>query len=190
MANKKNNQGVGILIILAVVLWFVFKPDNKSERKTPMQQSNISVATAYESPSNQASIITDPSLTPQSDLTLSTRYVAADKVNVRSSPNGKVVNTLTRGQIITIYHESGELAKITSDNNTAKWVSTKLLCSGDRCYQKNKKVSPSNKKSNHPSPKPKVEAYSGCSCSSGRICIGPRGGRYCITSGGNKRYGV
>lgn len=31
---------------------------------------------------------------------------------------------------------------------------------------------------------------SGCPCGSGHVCIGPRGGRYCITSGGNKRYGV
>lgn len=31
---------------------------------------------------------------------------------------------------------------------------------------------------------------SGCPCSGSRVCIGPRGGRYCITSGGNKRYGV
>lgn len=30
----------------------------------------------------------------------------------------------------------------------------------------------------------------GCPCSGSQICIGPRGGRYCITSGGNKRYGV
>lgn len=29
----------------------------------------------------------------------------------------------------------------------------------------------------------------GCPCGSGRVCVGPRGGRYCITSGGNKRYG-
>lgn len=29
-----------------------------------------------------------------------------------------------------------------------------------------------------------------CPCSGRNICIGPRGGRYCITSGGNKRYGV
>lgn len=27
-----------------------------------------------------------------------------------------------------------------------------------------------------------------CPCGSGSICTGPRGGRYCITSGGNKRY--
>jgi SH3-like domain-containing protein len=30
----------------------------------------------------------------------------------------------------------------------------------------------------------------GCPCSGSNVCIGPRGGRYCITSGGNKRYGV
>jgi hypothetical protein len=29
-----------------------------------------------------------------------------------------------------------------------------------------------------------------CPCGSGHICVGPRGGRYCITSGGNKRYGM
>lgn len=29
-----------------------------------------------------------------------------------------------------------------------------------------------------------------CLCSGRNVCIGPRGGRYCITSGGNKRYGV
>jgi len=29
-----------------------------------------------------------------------------------------------------------------------------------------------------------------CPCSGSNICVGPRGGRYCITRGGNKRYGV
>lgn len=29
---------------------------------------------------------------------------------------------------------------------------------------------------------------SGCSCRSGNICTGPRGGRYCITDGGHKSY--
>lgn len=31
-------------------------------------------------------------------------------------------------------------------------------------------------------------AQLGCSCSSYKYCIGPRGGRYCYTSGGNKSY--
>lgn len=45
-------------------------------------------------------------------------------------------------------------------------------------------------------PKKKRRSYggdysgSGCPCSGRQVCIGPRGGRYCITSGGNKRYGV
>lgn len=35
------------------------------------------------------------------------------------------------------------------------------------------------------------KAYSGhCSCAGGNVCYGPRGGRFCITSGGNKRYGI
>ena len=34
------------------------------------------------------------------------------------------------------------------------------------------------------------QQHTGCSCGSGQVCIGPRGGRYCITSSGGKRYGV
>lgn|GEM_PF-2067001 len=30
----------------------------------------------------------------------------------------------------------------------------------------------------------------GCSCAGGNVCYGPRGGRYCITSGGKQRYGI
>lgn len=28
-----------------------------------------------------------------------------------------------------------------------------------------------------------------CPCGSGKVCVGPRGGRYCITKSGNKEYG-
>ena len=31
---------------------------------------------------------------------------------------------------------------------------------------------------------------SDCPCGSANVCVGPRGGRYCLTSSGNKRYGV
>jgi hypothetical protein len=37
---------------------------------------------------------------------------------------------------------------------------------------------------------PNYSYGSSCPCSGRNICFGPRGGRYCITSGGNKRYGV
>ena len=29
-----------------------------------------------------------------------------------------------------------------------------------------------------------------CPCNGGKVCVGPRGGRYCITRSSNKRYGV
>lgn len=29
-----------------------------------------------------------------------------------------------------------------------------------------------------------------CPCNGGKVCVGPRGGRYCITSSGGKKYGV
>lgn len=35
---------------------------------------------------------------------------------------------------------------------------------------------------------PSDATSSSCSCGSGSVCTGPRGGRYCVTSGGNKRY--
>lgn len=35
-----------------------------------------------------------------------------------------------------------------------------------------------------------VYSAGSCSCSGSNVCVGPRGGRYCITSGGNKRYGL
>ncbi|WP_455233256.1 hypothetical protein [Geopseudomonas aromaticivorans] len=40
-------------------------------------------------------------------------------------------------------------------------------------------------------PAPEQRARGGrCSCAGGNVCYGPRGGRFCITSGGNKRYGI
>lgn len=40
-------------------------------------------------------------------------------------------------------------------------------------------------------PSPNQDSYGGnCSCAGGNVCFGPRGGRFCITSGGNKRYGI
>ena len=33
-----------------------------------------------------------------------------------------------------------------------------------------------------------ARAAQGCECSAGAVCIGPRGGRYCLTAAGNKKY--
>ena len=51
---------------------------------------------------------------------------------------------------------------------------------------------PARKRSKSRKKRRSSDTYSGggCPCSGRQVCIGPRGGRYCITSGGNKRYGV
>ena len=47
-----------------------------------------------------------------------------------------------------------------------------------------------------PIPEPQVvappqEQYSGdCSCAGGNVCFGERGGRFCLTTGGKRRYGI
>ncbi len=37
---------------------------------------------------------------------------------------------------------------------------------------------------------PQTPSGSSCSCGSGNVCHGPRGGRYCVSPNGSKRYGV
>src|SRR5690606_21757880 len=39
-----------------------------------------------------------------------------------------------------------------------------------------------------PAPKPSSGPNAECSCASKNYCTGPRGGRYCMTSTGSKRY--
>ncbi|WP_348532530.1 SH3 domain-containing protein [Pseudomonas sp. PP3] len=114
--------------------------------------------------------------------------MSADKLNIRDQPGGKVIFNLLRGDKVQIYAKRNDWVRISIDSQPAKWLSSKSLCSGSNCYVA------SQPKPARPAPQPArrsaPEYGSSCLCSSGSVCIGPRGGRYCITSGGNKRYGV
>lgn len=117
-----------------------------------------------------------------------TQFVSTSTLNQRSSPNGRIIGRLAGGDSVVVYERKGEWARVSAQGVPAKWVSSKLLCSGSGCYRPtNRPVSPSRKNL-----RPARSDYSdgSCPCSGSRVCIGPRGGRYCITSGGNKRYGV
>lgn len=64
---------------------------------------------------------------------------------------------------------------------------------GFKSSAKQSRKKSSSKKSSSRKRSNSAGSYTGsssCPCSGGNICVGPRGGRYCITSGGNKRYGV
>ncbi len=118
--------------------------------------------------------------------------VTVDVLNIRDAPSGKVVGKLKKEEVVNVYETQGSWSRISTDSEPPKWVSTSSL----RTAINDKTVSPSLKSSYStyltPSPQNRSNAksYSSnhCSCSSGAVCFGPRGGRYCITSGGNKRY--
>ncbi|MFC3554671.1 SH3 domain-containing protein [Alcaligenes endophyticus] len=115
------------------------------------------------------------------------RYIGPKTLNIRSSPNGKIISSLKHGAKVIIYSEEGSWSKISGNDSPDLWVSNSHLCEYSDCSDQPKWK---------PAPPPPLRTItrstpqysSGCSCSSGNNCYGPRGGRYCITSGGNKRY--
>ena len=178
------NNKVFLLIFIVLSVWFCSKSGEK-----PSQSS-----------ATPSTITSRPSHVLQQDLSLpekniETKYVNTNKLNVRNKPDGKIITTLKRGQKITVYENDSNWVRISPDGEPMNWVSSKLLCDTAECNDENWLPQVSQKQS-QPQSKPKQESKprpnynSDCSCSSGRVCFGPRGGRYCITSGGNKRYGV
>lgn len=118
------------------------------------------------------------------------KFVNSEILNVRNYPiNGSVVTQLKRGASVSVYDINGAWERITTKGESPQWVLSTLLCSGSNCYQKVNKTSskPANRtKSTQQLNQSYVDTY--CSCSGSTNCVGPRGGTFCYTSGGNKRY--
>lgn len=181
MRKKSPSWFVPLLIIFAL-LWAMGKKDTPP---APVQPHALS------SPNTQASISPASPPTPApapAPASATEHFVSADNLNIRDQPGGKVISKLKRGEKVQVFETRNEWARISIDGQSSKWISSKSLCSGPGCY-----VVPKPRPSAQlPLPaRQQTPAYgSSCPCSSGSVCIGPRGGRYCITSGGNKRYGV
>ena len=118
--------------------------------------------------------------------------VKPEVLNIRDAPNGAVIGKLKKEQLVTVYITEGTWSRISPDGETSKWVSSSSLRIARNVNTGS--VPSTSVRPSYSAPstlKPSYnKAYSGgrCSCSSGAVCFGPRGGRYCITSGGNKRY--
>lgn len=175
---KKSQSWLVPLLILFAVLWAVGKKDTSP---APAQPG------ALITPSTLASISPASSSAP-APASATDQFVSADNLNVRDQPGGKVISKLKRGEKVQIFETRNEWARISIDGQSSKWLSSKSLCSGSGCYVVSK-LKPVTQPAEPV--RQQIPAYgSSCPCSSGNVCIGPRGGRYCITSGGNKRYGV
>lgn len=131
------------------------------------------------------------------------KYVNTEKINIRNAPiDGRIIGYLKRGKQVLIYDRKSEWERISKENETPKWVSSKLLCTGSSCYINSVQNSHSSYSSKLPLNTNRTSSFTssnrakssarlssgGCPCSGISNCVGPRGGIYCITSGGNKRY--
>ncbi|WBO24316.1 DUF4236 domain-containing protein [Sphingomonas abietis] len=160
-----------------------------------------------------ASPRTAPGTAPQAVQAPS--FVNTLSLNCRSAPGsgGSVVRTLERGTAVTASAASGVWSKVSSPGTADCWALSRFLSTDapiSTPYQGNSRASGGHgpRLARNAAPlgaagarsyalhrhrvihHPRGTSASGCSCGGGGVCIGPRGGRYCITSGGNKRYGV
>lgn len=145
------------------------------------------------------------------------KKIVINKTTVYDAPiSGKILRVLNKGSKVLIFDRKSNWERITIENDSPQWVNIKDLCNDKACHKANeqktssqqialKNINPlkksdqlktNNQKSNSVSKsrtnysKKKSDNIYGrsCSCSVIDYCVGPRGGHYCITSGGNKRY--
>ena len=147
-------------------------------------------------------------------------YVTANTLNCRdaaSTSSGPVTKLAYRDRVAVQTEEAG-WSKVQASSGSSCWVSSRYLSSEEPASRSTTTSSshsrPSSSRvrqfSSSGSTRARQSASTGssrrssarrssrsqglsggsCPCSGSSVCIGPRGGRYCITSGGNKRYGV
>ena len=139
-------------------------------------------------PAQQAS----SQFSPEPALT-ETVYVSADTLNGRSDPSisSAIVSRLYRGDQLDVLERQEEWAKVIKTGVTF-WIATKYI--SDSFVAAELQQQPSTLTQSTPSANKSNRQRNGgggiCPCSTEQVCIGPRGGKYCITTGGNKRYGV
>ena len=120
------------------------------------------------------------------------RYVGVNVANVRNQPNGAKIGQLKRGVQLTISTAQDGWVRIIDAEASNRWIAEKLLCGEPGCEVRPvtvvRTVNPG-----YTTPRATPSFYGGgyvseCPCSGSHNCTGRRGGQFCITSGGNKRY--
>lgn len=144
--------------------------------------------------------------------------VRSDNTNCRAAPRATspVLGTLRRGEEFAVISASDGWSYVDPLSLPACWVRSDLIArdvsgwtsssiggrdlSGDTISRRSAPAKLMGKSSATPKARPSssrtrsrsngLQGGGSCPCGGGSVCVGPRGGRYCITSGGNKRYGV
>lgn len=160
-------------------------------------------ASVVNTPPPAASLAAMPAPLPAVDSESSAKFfVAVDALNERDLPGGTVVGSLPRGTGVDVFETRDSWARISPKADKARWVSLSRLCANSGCFAPPQhQVASQDTRTDRGStssvqgstrsftPTRSTPAYgSSCSCAGRGVCVGPRGGVYCITSGGNKRY--
>ena len=186
MSRRKGGTPLfSFLIVLAMAVGYCSKPDSQKSPDASSQDLVTSSAPA------QA-----PSPSSPSSVAAPIQYVKPVRLNVRDAPDGKVIDSLVRGTPVGVYEHRSRWVRISRDGFPEQWVSGPNLCSGGGCAEV--ATPPARSASTdlaHSLAPVESRRYQSnvarsfdCPCSRMVNCVGPRGGRYCITSGGNKRY--
>ena len=121
---------------------------------------------------------------------LSDQDLAQSTLNYIDEKNEACIYS-TPNHAVTVVNDSSTNSHYTATENTPRRSNVRpehfsALLSGTEQHSRTPRThSSTSHRTNNSSP----QYYgSSCDCRAHRICVGPRGGRYCITSGGNKRY--
>lgn len=185
----RTSTGGALLALLAFAATIGFC---NREHSTPPAVNNRAV-----SPISAAASVSPPRLVETS----SPFFVAVDALNARDAPNGRLLGKISRGEMVSVFETADGWARISATSESPRWVSFARLCSTVGCYERTGQKAPPLADAATASPsvilaptatsRPSRAAppyASSCPCSGPHYCVGPRGGVYCITSGGNKRY--
>lgn len=166
MAGRAGSaQGIGLVLLLAIA-WIVGRCSGGAD-----EPHAVASQTA---PTPAVTALSSTVRAPRE-----TRYVDASTLNLRDRPEGSVVGKAARGTELAVEERRDGWVRVVT-NGQGGWVAERYTCGTSGCARQ---AAPPLQ------PRARPQSWSGgCPCSGSRNCTGPRGGRYCITSGGNKRY--
>lgn len=183
---SSDSSGAGVGCIALILLGALILAITKCESGGGGTNSTSLAPTASDSPlpdaSGAAAQFSDGDTVKVTSATLRTR--------LSPSGSGAVSGALHRGETATIVRRSGEWLQV-AQGAALVWIAANHVRAVQSAPQ-NFLSTEAPRRLRHRRHSSSFGGFedSSCPCSGRRVCIGPRGGRYCITRSGRKRYGV
>lgn len=179
--DSQGALGCGCLLLLGLFLIIGMcsgSDGDELELEEEIAASEVQAFAGSEVGTNAGEEVDKPESSPPVEAIDEEYYVTANSLNGRTEPStaSSVVKKMSYGAKIKATGRRDGWLRVT-DGILTYWISSSY-------------VSANRPRPRRTTPRPRRSFSSSCPCSGRNVCIGPRGGRYCITSGGNKRYGV